>query len=88
MVPAPGPGEKCNDSTRGRPRLACECPGVSNVDVGQPWPAEGSGALSVAVQAWDLLKEVTIIFNISKIVWPQVKQQGGNKDRPINRKMD
>ena len=29
--------------------------------MGQLWPAAGSGALSVAVYAWDLLKEVTII---------------------------
>ena len=26
------------------------------------WPAAGLGALSVAVHAWDLLQEVTIIF--------------------------
>ena len=31
------------------------------------------GALSVAVCAWDLLKEVTIIFITSTIFWPQVK---------------
>ena len=37
-----------------------------------------SGALSVAVRVWDLLKEVTIIFITSTIVWLQVKQQGGN----------
>ena len=29
------------------------------------------GALSVAVCAWDLLKEVTIIFITSTIVWSQ-----------------
>ena len=40
--------------------------------VGQPWPAAGLGALSVAVHAWDLVKEVTIIFITSTIVWPQV----------------
>ena len=40
---------------------------------GWRWPAAGLGAQSVAVSAWDLLKEVTIIFNISTIVWPQVK---------------
>ena len=28
------------------------------------------GALSVTVPAWDLLKEVTIIFITSTIVWP------------------
>ena len=36
------------------------------------------GALSAAVRAWDLLKKVAIIFITSTIVWPQVKQQGGN----------
>ena len=35
--------------------------------------------------SWDLLKEV-IIFITSTIVWPQVKQQGGNTAPPINRK--
>ena len=35
------------------------------------------GALSVTMSAWDILKEVTIIFITSTIVWPQVKQQGG-----------
>ena len=33
----------------------------------------GLGALSAAVPAWDLLKEVAIIFITSTIVWPQVK---------------
>ena len=36
----------------------------------------------------DLLKEVAVIFIISIIVWPQVKQQGGNTALPINRKLD
>ena len=40
--------------------------------MGQPWPA-ALGALSVAMRAWDLLKEVAIIFITSTIVWPQVK---------------
>ena len=56
--------------------------------VGQWWPAAGLGALSVAVRAWDLLKEVAIIFITSTIVCPQVKQQGGNTATPINRKLD
>ena len=43
------------------------------------------GALSVCM---DLLKEVAIIFITSIIVWPQVKQQGGNTALPINRKLD
>ena len=38
--------------------------------------------------AWDLLKEVAIIFITSTIVWPQVKQQGGNTVPAINRKLD
>ena len=49
--------------TRDWPRLACECPGVSGGGVGQWWLATGSGARSEAVQAWDLLKEVAIIFS-------------------------
>ena len=36
------------------------------------------GALSVAVHAWDLLMKVAIIFITSTIVWPQVRQQGGD----------
>ena len=48
--------------------------------MGQQWPAAGPGALSEAVLAGDLLKEVTIIFITSTIVWPQVP--------PINRKLD
>ena len=41
--------------------------------MGRWWPAAGLWAQSVAVRAWDLLKEVAIICNISTIVWPQVK---------------
>ena len=55
--------------------------------VGWWWPAAGLGALSAAVRAWDLLKEVTIIFITSTIIWPQVKQQGGNIALP-RRKVD
>ena len=51
--------------------------------MGQQWPAAGLGALSAAVPAWDLLKEVNIIFITSTIVWPQVKQQGVNGAPPI-----
>ena len=35
-----------------------------------------------------LLKEVAVIFITSTIVWPQVKQLGGNTALPINRKLD
>ena len=62
-------------------RLTQTCPEESR----SPWRRRGSavaaaglGALSVAVPAWDLLKEVAIIFITSTIVWSQVKQQGGN----------
>ena len=53
----------------------------------QGWPAAGLGALSVAMYVWDLLKEVTIIFITSNIVWSQVKQQGEHIAPPINRKL-
>ena len=36
----------------------------------------------MAVAAWDLLKEVAIIFISSTIVWLEVKQQGGNRAPP------
>ena len=41
---------------------------VSSGDVGWWWPAAGLGALSVVVHAWDLFREVTIIFITSTIV--------------------
>ena len=66
----------------------CQCPGIPGGGVGRWWPAVGSGALSVAAHAQDFLKEVPVIFIISTIVWPQVKQQGGNTAPPINRKLD
>ena len=37
------------------------------------------GALSAAVRAWDLFKEVTIIFITSTIVWPQVNNREGTQ---------
>ena len=55
--------------------------------MGQQWPAAGLWVLSVAVRAQDLLKEVAIIFMTSTIVWPQVKQQGGNIAPTINGKL-
>ena len=42
----------------------------------------GLGAVSVAVHAWDLLKEVTIIFITSTIVWPQANNKEGTQPRP------
>ena len=44
--------------------------------------------MSEAVHAQGLLKEVTIIFITTTMVWSQVKQQGGNTAPPINRKLD
>ena len=55
-------------------RLAHEYSGVSRRGMGQREPAAGLGALSAEVRAWDLLKEVRIIFITSTIVCPQVKQ--------------
>ena len=49
------------------------------------WPAAGLGALSVAIHAWDLLKEVTVIFITSTIVWPQVNRK--DQDRPQGKDM-
>ena len=46
------------------------------------WPAAGLGAVSVAVHAWDLLKEVTIIFISSTIFWTQVKSREGTQLHP------
>ena len=68
--------------------------------LGWQWPGLGSGlawavawmaglrALNVAVCECDLLKEVSITFITSTIVWLQVKQQGGNIVPPINRKLN
>ena len=76
------PGERSSDLTRDWPRLACACPGVSSIGVGWWWPASGLGALSGAVHAWDLLKEVTIIFITSTIVRPQVNNREGTQIHP------
>ena len=79
---APGPGERSSDPTRDWLRPACECPGVSGRSVSQWWPAAGLGARTVVVHAWDLLREVTIIFITSTIVWPQVKSKEGTQPHP------
>ena len=49
---------------------------------------QGQGQLNMTVDKQDFLKEVAIIFITSTIVWPQVKQQGGNTAPTINRKLD
>ena len=77
----PGP----RDHTETEPEL---CSSVSCGGTGQQWPVAGLRALSAAVHAWDLLKELAIIFITSTIVWPQVKRQGGNTGPPINTKLD
>ena len=59
------------------------CLGVSSGGVGWWWPAAGVGALRAAVHAWDLLREVTIIFITFTIFWLQFKQQRGNTILPI-----
>ena len=51
--------------------------------VSQWWPAGGLVALSVAVHAWNVLKEVTIIFITSTIVWPQVNNMEGRQPHPL-----
>ena len=50
--------------------------------MGQWWPVAGLGEGSVAVHAWDLLKEVAIIFITSTIVWPQVNSREGTQLHP------
>ena len=85
------PGERrVNDPIRNLPTLtlACECQGVYEGGVGWQWPAAGSGTVSVAMHTGNILREVTIIFITSTIIWSQFKQQGGNTVLPINRKLD
>ena len=82
------PGERSRDPARDGPRLARGCPGVPGGGVGRQRTAARSGALSAAVPAWDLWKEVAIIFITSTLVGSQVKQQGGKAAPPINRKLD
>ena len=50
--------------------------------MGQGWPAAGLGALSVAVHAWKLVKEVVIISITSTIVWPQKNNREGTQPHP------
>ena len=61
-------GERSSDPTRDWLRLALKCPEISGGGLGQRWPAAGLGALSVAVRARDLVKEVAIIFITSTTV--------------------
>ena len=63
---APGPRKKEQWPHK---RLTQTCLKVSRSR--RQWPAAGLGALCVAVHAWDLLKEVPIIFITSSIVCPR-----------------
>ena len=76
------PGERSSDSTGDCPRPVSGCLGAPGGGVGWWWPAAGLGALSVAVHTWDLLREVTIIFITSTIVWPQVNNREGTQLHP------
>ena len=66
-------------------RLTQTCPKVSR---NLQWryvsvvTAAGLGALNVTVHAQDLLKEVSITFITSTIVWPQVNNREGTQPRP------
>ena len=71
---AQGPRRK---KQRHHKRLTQICPEVSSRGVGQWWTAGGLGSLSVAVHAWDILKEVAIIFITSTVVWLQVNSRKG-----------
>ena len=83
----PGPGKQGQWPHKRLTRLASDCPGVPGRGVGQQWPAAGLGALSVAVHAWDLLKEVplslTIIFITSTTVCPQVNKREETQFHPL-----
>ena len=63
------PGEESSDPRTDWPRLACECPGVSG---------RSRGLLQGQRQCVQQCLHGTFIFITSTIVWPQVKQQGGN----------
>ena len=76
------PGERSSDPKGDCPGLACGYPGVSSRGVGPWWHAAGLGALNVAVHAWGLLKEVTIIFITSTTVWVQVNRREGIQLHP------
>ena len=81
------PGERSSDPKETDPDL----PMSVQESLVEAWVGGGllnGGGTSAAVPAWELLKEVDLIFIISTIVCSQVKQQGGNTAPPINRKLD
>ena len=61
-----GPGERNSDPTGDCPRLNCGGPGASSE--GRWCSAAGLGAGTITVHAWDLLRELTIVFITSTIV--------------------
>ena len=71
------PEERSSDPTRNRPKHSPECPGGSTRGISQGWHAAGLRALSAAVCAWDLWKEVAIISISSSVVWPWSKKREG-----------
>ena len=74
---APGTRRK---EQRPHRRPAWVCLGVSGEGAGWCWPAAGFG--HITVHAWDLLREVTIIFITSTLVWPQVNSRKGTPLHP------
>ena len=62
--------------------LGHECLGASGGSMGQQRPVAGLGALSAAVPAWVPLKEDTIIFITSTIVFHQVNSRKGTQLHP------
>ena len=84
---APGPRRKEQWPHK---RLTQTCLWVSRSlrhDVGQRWPAAGSGHWGQQCLRGTLWRTKPIIIT-STIVWPQVKQQGGGTALSINRKLD
>ena len=58
---------------------------LKNLFTGQQWRNRQREQAYGRGDTWDLLNEITIILITSTIVWPLVKQQGGNTALPINR---
>ena len=70
-------GERSRNPTRNWPKHSPEYPWVSAGGISRRWPTSGLGALSAAVCAWDLLKEVAIISITSTLAWPWSKKREG-----------
>ena len=70
------PGERKSDPIGNLPVGVWDSPAKVRVSGGL---LQGWGALTVAIHAWDLLREVTIIFFTSTIVWPKVNNKEGTQ---------